>query len=47
MAEMDKTANFRGLPIFTQLLNLLNKSKISKIPKELGSNLETQIQALN
>jgi hypothetical protein len=33
MAEMDKTANFRGLPIFTQLLNLSEQVKNIKNPK--------------
>jgi hypothetical protein len=35
---MGKSTNFSGQPIFTQLLNLLDKSKISKASKALGAD---------
>lgn len=35
---MGKGTNFSGQPIFTQLLNLLDKSKISKASKALGAD---------
>jgi hypothetical protein len=35
---MGKSTNFSGQPIFTQLLNLLDKSKISKSSKALGAD---------
>jgi hypothetical protein len=35
---MGKSTNFSGQPIFTQLLNFLDKSKISKSSKALGAN---------
>lgn len=35
---MGKSTNFSGQPIFTQLLNYIDKSKISKSSKALGAN---------
>ena len=35
---MGKGTNFSGQPIFTQRLNLLDKSKISKASKALGAD---------
>lgn len=35
---MGKGTNFSGQPIFTQLLNLLDKSKITKASKALGAD---------
>lgn len=35
---MGKSTNFSGQPIFTQLLNFLDKSKISKASKALGAD---------
>jgi len=35
---MDKSTNFSGQPILTQLLNFLDKSKISKSSKALGAD---------
>jgi hypothetical protein len=35
---MGKSTNFSGQPIFTQLLNFLDKTKISKSSKALGAD---------
>lgn len=35
---MGKSTNFSGQPIFTQLLNFLDKSRISKASKVLGAD---------